>query len=238
MANISSNIIGSGFLAKYFRKHNLFLKQNNLILYVSGVSNSLLKDKKKYNKDFNKVKKIKRTIKKNKFIYISSCAIFDPARNSSRYIKNKVRIEKYIKKNFDNYKIIRLPELVGKSNNKSTLTNFFYNKIKKKQIINIFKNTKRNILDVEDAVKLVIFFLKAKFKTNEINISNIYFYTPLKLVKTFEKLLNIKSEYVLLKKKKIFWKIKNFINKNTLKKNNIKINKDYLNKTIIKYYSK
>ena len=52
-----SNIIGSGFIAKSFKKKNNFFKKNKCILYAAGVSNSKNKDQKLFKKDFLRLKK-------------------------------------------------------------------------------------------------------------------------------------------------------------------------------------
>ena len=39
------SIIGSGFIAKKFKKYKKFLKRNNLVVYAAGVSNSSEKSK-------------------------------------------------------------------------------------------------------------------------------------------------------------------------------------------------
>ena len=130
-----SNIIGSGFIAKSFKKKNYFLRKKNCILYAAGVSNSRSKDKSLFDKDFLRIKNTKNLSKTYKIIYISSCSVVDPSRNKSLYLKKKIENEKYIKKNFKKYLIIRLPEIIGKNKNKNTLVNYFFNKIKKKKIL-------------------------------------------------------------------------------------------------------
>ena len=46
--SIRKNIIGSGFLAKKFKKNLLDYKKYNVAIYASGISNSLEKNKKKF----------------------------------------------------------------------------------------------------------------------------------------------------------------------------------------------
>ena len=145
--------------------------------------------------------------------------------------KNKIKIEKYIRKKVSNYKIIRLPELVGVSKNKDTLTNFLYNNILNSKKFVAYVNSKRNLLDVNDAIKLCFYFLKYSNK-KIINIANPKSCDVLDIILIFKKILEILPIYDPTNIKSNNFKIKNSINKNILKKNKIIINKDYLYKII------
>lgn len=231
------NIVGNGFLGNKFKKYNYFLKKKKLILYAAGVSNSSEKNSYNLKKDFNRLNKfIKNYNKNNKVIYISSCSIFDPNRKNSPYLRNKLKIEKLIKKYCNYYLIIRLPELVGKNKNKNTLTNYFYNKIKNSEPFYLYVNSKRNILDIDDAIKLVLYFLKKETELKYINIANIKSINPKKIIQIMEKIASKKAKIKIIKKKLINWQIKNNVNTYLLKKAKIKIKKDYLSKVLNKYY--
>jgi len=236
MKRIANNIIGSGFLANQFRNHLKLIKKLNICIYASGVSNSLCKDKFELNKDYKKIKEFVKTIGDKKLIYISSCSIFDPNRNKSSYIKNKLKIEKFIKKNFKYYVILRFPEIVGKNNNKNTLLNFLIYNISNSIKFTAFLNAKRNLLDVDDAIKISFFYLKFKKDVKEINIINPKFFYVSSIIKLIEENLSIKAIYLKKKSKFVNWDIKSSINNNILKKTKIKFTNKYLLKIIRKYY--
>ena len=126
--------------------------------------------------------------------------------------------------------IIRLPEIIGNNKNPYTLSNFFYNKINKFEKFILYQGAKRNILDIDDAIKNSIKLIKLKTTKNDVvNLLNYQFYTPFQIVKTFEKILNKKANF----------KIKKIDKKNWFLKNNFKIKTKniYLFKTLKKYYS-
>ena len=87
-------------------------------------------DKKNLEREILKFKDFTQKNKK-KLIYISTYSVNDNSRNNKLYVKNKIKIEKIIKRDNDEYIIIRLPEIIGKTKNLNTLTNFFYNNIVK-----------------------------------------------------------------------------------------------------------
>jgi nucleoside-diphosphate-sugar epimerase len=226
-------IVGSGFIAKNFKKIEKKLIKSKTILYAAGVSDSKINEKKKLTKEFSRIKfYLKNFDNEKKLIYISTFSIFDPLRNKSPYIKNKIKIEKFLKNKNINYLIIRFPEIIGKSKNKKTLINYIHNKIKKGKKFELWKNSLRNIVDIDDAVKISEkIIMTNSFKKTAINLISKYFYSVESIVKILEIRLKKKAKYKYLFFKKIkLSKYKPYYVKNNLKKNL------YLKKIIKKYY--
>jgi nucleoside-diphosphate-sugar epimerase len=236
MKKKTKNIIGSGFLASQFKKYDKIIKKLNVCIYVAGVSNSLCNNQRELDRNFNRIRKFSKSINEKKLIYISTCSIFDPNRRASRYIKNKLKIENFIKKRFYNYTIVRYPELIGTCKNKNTLMNFFFNNILSSTKFSAYVNAKRNLLDVKDALSLTFYFLKKK-KFKEINIANIEYYNVLFIIRNIENILKIPAVYLVKKNIYSNWKIKNHVNNNILRILKIKFNKKYLSKAINKYFT-
>ena len=221
-------VIGNGFIAKKFKKYLKFIKKNNVIVYAAGISNSLERNKNNLNKEINRLKKILDNNKK-KIIYISTYSVNDNSRKKKPYVKNKIKIEKIIKKISKEYLIIRLPEIIGRNKNPKTLTNFFYNNIIANKKFIVHKNVQRNLLDIDDAIKKCIkIIIINKNKNKKINILNKNFYTPLQIVKNFEKILSKKAFYNfnIIKKNKLSLKNNYFVNSS----------KNYLLKILKKHY--
>ena len=135
-----------------------------------------------------------------------------------------------IVKKSKNYLIIRMPEIIGRSKNPYTLTNFFFKKITKNKKFLLFKNSKRNLLEVNDAIKNTIKIIKLyKNKNSIVNLLNKEFYTPLKIVKTFENILNKRANFEISNLKEGKWNLKNNFF--------VLPSKNYLKKTIKIYYT-
>ena len=221
-------IIGSGFIATKFKKYLKFIKKNKVIIYAAGISNSLEINKKNLEREILKFKEFTKK-NKRKLIYISTYSVNDYSRNKKLYVKNKIKIEKIIKKDSDEYLVIRLPEIIGKNKNLHTLSNFFYNKIDNNKPFKVFKNSRRNILDIDDAIKNCIKIIRKNKNRNKIiNLLNKKFNTPMQIVTNLEKILQKKAIYKFSNNKINKWSLKNnyfFHSK-----------KNYLIKTLKKYY--
>jgi|TARA_B100002003_G_C14042137_1_gene502140 nucleoside-diphosphate-sugar epimerase len=231
-------IIGSGFIAKNFENYNDDLERLNICLYAAGISNSQTQDKNLLDKEKNKfIEFLKKFNQKKKLIYISTCSINDPSRNKNPYVLNKLYIEDLVQKNIKNFLIMRLPEVVGKNENKVTLINFLNNKIKNGEKFEIWSKAKRNIIDIDDAILLTINLLENKNLNNTIiNVANPKSYFVTEIVKNFEKLNNVEANYNLVDRGQDNWHLDTNKVLEMSKKIKINFNENYLYKLLKKYY--
>ena len=186
-------IIGSGFIAKNFKKEKHLIKKYNLAIYASGVSNSQSKEKAFFLREKYMLLSYKKKIKSKVLVYFSTCSIYDQSRRNSLYVKHKSLMEQLIKNNFNKYIIVRFPELIGFNSNKKNLINFLYQKIINNFKFSLWDNAKRNIIDIDHAIKIFFYYInkirKYKKINLEINIANPRFYRVQNIVKVIEKLL-------------------------------------------------
>lgn len=231
------NIIGKGFIAKSFFKINKIIKKSNYIIYAAGISNSKTNSKKAL---FKEIKLFKKFTNKNyfkKLVFISTADINNNLKKKDSYIKNKIKIENIIKKRFSNYIILRLPQIIGNSKNKNTLINYFYQNIRKGKYITVYSNIKRNVLDIDDVIKVLkILLFDKKIKKKTLTISNKYSFEPIDLVKIIEKKLNKKAKIQLKKGIKQKWRINNMSSTILFNKANVSFDKNYLLNKINKYF--
>ena len=187
-------IVGNGMIATAFK--NIDYDLSDYILFASGVSNSKCRDFGEFNREFLT---LKNTLDNNKtLIYFSTSSVFDPGLQNSEYVKHKLILEKYIQENFKNYIIYRLPNVIGKTVNPNTMINYFSNAIWSNSTVNIFRNSTRYIIDIDDVIKYV---LLTKGITNSIiNLNfNIKYYV-IDIWKEIEILLNKKGKSILINK--------------------------------------
>ena len=105
-------IIGKGFIANNLKKAKLNFK-DNYVIYAAGISNSKTANKKELDREVNFFKKFQSKLNQSKIIiYISSFSVLDKTLKDDKYVKNKLIIENYLKKNSFKYLIIRLTQVV------------------------------------------------------------------------------------------------------------------------------
>ena len=183
-------ILGNGMIAKALKQYK---KDDTVILFASGVSNSKENDDSEFEREFELLKSLKGSNKK--LIYFSTCSIFDESLFDSKYIIFKLKIEKFIKNNFSKYIIFRLPNITGKTKNKNTSFNYFKNKILKKEIIRIQSDASRYIIDIDDLSKILPMFISSSLY--EKDIINVCFDNKMKaieIVHMIEEILGISTK--------------------------------------------
>ena len=230
-------IFGNGFIASHLKKLNT---KKNIYIYAAGVSNSNNKKNHHYLREISTIKKIIKKIDQNiTFVYISSLSVENKNIQNNKYIKNKLKIEKIVKNNFINYLIIRLPQVVGRSKNKHTLTNSIVHNIKKNKRFLLWKNAKRNILDIKDIIKILNKYFRKDLNVKKtLNIYNPRSSSVIFILKTLGFIL----------KKEVKFKVVDRENKNIILsniKNNTKLpkklytnidNKNYVTSVLKRYY--
>jgi hypothetical protein len=226
-------IVGNGLIASVFLKSEDDYK--DYIIFASGVSSS----KETKFEEFEREKTLlKNVLKKNnnlKLIYFSTI-LSDKIDNC--YYQHKLNVENYIKKNCGNYKIYRIPQILGYSGNNDNLVNYFVNKIKKNEEINLYKNVKRSILDVDDLKKIVDINL-TNSKNETLNISSIEKISVINLCKKIGSILNIKPKIkIIVVTTKLNWNTRNSKKINEIINSLDLVKKNYTNNTLIKYIKK
>jgi|LakMenE18May11ns_1017448.scaffolds.fasta_scaffold9958546_14 nucleoside-diphosphate-sugar epimerase len=226
-------IVGNGLIASVFLKNEENYK--DYIIFASGVSSS---KETKYEEFEREKTLLKNVLKKNndlKLIYFSTI-LSDKIDNP--YYQHKLNIENYIKKNCNNYKIYRIPQILGYSGNNDNLVNYFVNKIKKNEEISLYKNVKRSILDVEDLKNIVDVNIKSP-KNEILNISSIEKISVVNLCKKIGDILNIKPKIkTIIVDTKLDWDTRNSRKINEIINSLDLIKKNYTNNTLIKYIKK
>ncbi|MCC7302166.1 MAG: NAD(P)-dependent oxidoreductase [Bacteroidia bacterium] len=186
-------IIGSGLLAGAFSR---YAQSENVLIFASGVSNSMLRETPAFEREFDLVKECVQ--KPFLFVYFSTTSVLDPEQALSPYVKHKKRIEEYIRSHAGRFLILRLPILVGKTNNPHTLINFLYDAIRSGRHFVLQANACRHLASVEDIAEIGEVLIEDKSVHN--HIINICFDNQTKvteIVRLLEELMNKKGDYAL-----------------------------------------
>ena len=184
-------VVGSGLIARAFHS---FVDDENIIIFASGVSNSLETDEKCFVREKNLINATTKANPNKKLIYFSTCSIDDQTVNSRPYVQHKKSMEDFIAVISNNYIIFRLSNIVGNGGNKNTIFNYLVSSIKENKAVDIWKNASRNLLDVTDLYLAVREVLKEGEIANEVvNLANMRSYKIPEIVIEIEKFLNKKA---------------------------------------------
>ena len=117
-------IVGNGLIASSFKSY--FEDDPSVIIFASGVSNSAELDCEAF---LRERKMLEEALALDKYIcYFSTCSVNDPELLNSPYVAHKKEMEAVVSAAGD-YAIFRLPQVVGKTPNPNTLTNYIYNQV-------------------------------------------------------------------------------------------------------------
>ena len=164
---MNAGIVGSGLIARTLKG----IKPDVPILFfASGVSNSGEKVREHFEREKNLLLCFRGTNKC--LVYFSTCSIFDTSAVASGYISHKLEMEDLVKSNFENNLVLRLPTLVGKTNNPYTFFNYLKNCIECNKALEIQQNAWRYLFDADDLVPALEMILKNKLeKSYSINVA-------------------------------------------------------------------
>lgn len=226
-------IIGNGLIARSFKRYE---SVGNWIIFASGVSNS----KTSTDADFDRERKLLTdTLQANpasRIVYFSTCSITDADLQATAYVRHKISMEALIENSAARYNIFRLSNLAGSSENPHTVLNFFFKHIMEDQRFDLWVNSERNIIDVEDVVKTADHILQNKLYPNQvINIANTHQYPVKYIVQTMEHFCKKKAIYEeKIKGSKLAIDLKEVLP--IYEALNIRFDQNYLPALLAKYY--
>lgn len=190
-------IVGNGMLATAFIE---FIDNPDVIIFASGVSNSLETDKAKFLRETNLLKKYIVEFPDKLLVYFSTCSMYDPVAKFSDYVIHKIAMEDLIKTNCKDYLIFRVSQILGKSNNQ-TLINFLFDNIINGKYFEIWHKSNRNLIALNDVLKLTHLIIKDKLNYNKVyHLATPNFISIQKLVSLIEAIVSKKSNAKILDK--------------------------------------
>ena len=177
--------------------HKIRNKEFDIVI-CAGTSSKIWLSKKKPAEDKRKIKNLidnLKTIKTNKFVLISTSEVYGKKKNcletninlqniDSNYGLNRVMLETFIEKKFQNNFILRLPIVYGKNFSK----NCIYDLIKKHEIDKLNGSDLVQIYNVANLKKHIRFVIKNNI--NKLNISS----KPIKLSLLAKKFFKIRLD--------------------------------------------
>jgi len=227
-------VIGNGLVARSFQHYK---GSAHILIFASGVSNSKTSTAADFKREQDLLTDTLQAHPDKTIVYFSTTSIDDPDLQATSYVKHKLHMETIIAAKAISWHIFRVPNLAGASSNPNTVLNFFFYHIMRQQPFELWKNSERNIIDVEDVIKTVDFIAENKFFSNKVvNIANTGNYPVPFIVKCMETFCHRKGAYTEKEKGSSFT-IDLADIKPVFNQLNIRFTNDYLPALLEKYYS-
>lgn len=191
-------VLGKGLVASGFQQYK---DDASTLIFASGVSNSSETDSNAFSREKDLLHESIIAHQQKIFVYFSTCSIYDPLLKDSLYTMHKLAMETIVKQMHPNYRIFRISNLAGKTDNPHTVLNFFIQHIIANDLFFVWKNASRNIIDIDDAVAICSLIIKNEnFSNSIVNVANPINYPVIEIIKTIEEVLGRKGRYTLIDK--------------------------------------
>jgi UDP-2-acetamido-2,6-beta-L-arabino-hexul-4-ose reductase len=213
-----------------------YQNSNNVLIFASGVANSSESNINHFMREQIKILNAIMDHKDKFLVYFSTCSTEDKDVFQSPYVLHKLKIEQIITSMHAEFLIFRLPQVVGKSTNRTTLVNYLYDNIVNETHFTLWEDAVRYLIDVDDVVKIVSFIIDNKLFCNKIlNVAALR-YSVLDIVRCIEKITDKQAHYDLIERGTPF-EIDLSEIKPVIRDLNLRFDKYYLENTLKKYCS-
>lgn len=139
-------------LAEAFRTR--YEEDESVIIFAAGVSNSSETDEGEFGRE-HELLQANLSGDHARFVYFSSCVVgFGHLTPPSPYVRHKARMEALVLDRPGGF-VFRLPQVVGRTSNPNTLTNYLASHIIDGRDFTIYDGAERNLVDIDDIALIV-----------------------------------------------------------------------------------
>jgi nucleoside-diphosphate-sugar epimerase len=222
-------------LARAFAAH----AQNarSVCIYAAGVSNSGCLDPAEFQRESRRLRSaMEACVDGEILVYFGTCSAYDAATAGTAYVRHKLAMEELVRQR-DAHAIFRFPQLAGTTPNPHTLLNYLYARILRGEKFVAWGHATRNILDVEDAVRIAMDILSNEDpRGRTIDVAAARSVTVREIVETMEEVLGARAVYEVVDKGSDV-PIDIAPIRVALARCGVSFDADYLRRVIAKYYA-
>jgi hypothetical protein len=188
-------IVGNGMVAEAFTPYRL---NPNVKIFAAGISRSSETRISEFERERNLLSSHLESFT-GCLVYFSTCNVHyaDAAQNA--YVRHKLMIEDEIRKKAAEFLIFRLPQLVGRSANPHTLTNYFYHRLIRGERFLLREDATRSLLDVAHAYAICDRLISDRaLRNRSLDVYLPYSVSVIDIVRTLERILGIPARFDLV----------------------------------------
>lgn len=178
------------------RRFSPYRHQDEVIIFASGVSNSRETRSEAFCREKQLIEETLGWISGRLLVYFSTTSLYDPSEQHSLYNQHKVGMEELIRSRARRYLIVRASNVVGSSGNPHTVFNYFWDHIQQGKPFMVWKNTIRNLIDIDDFYEAVEQAITRSACHNQTyTIANPCSISPIQIVEAIEQYTGKKGNY-------------------------------------------
>jgi dolichol-phosphate mannosyltransferase len=227
-------VIGRGVIANRFIDYT---SQSNYLIFAGSVNDSAISSESIIQEEEAAVSTALLASAETIFVYFSSCSISDPDLGQTPYVQHKVRMEKLIQDSAKSFYIFRLPQLLGLSDAKSSVVNYFVDAIYNQKPFKLWQFAQKNLIDIDDVHEIVGEVLRRKIGLNKLtNIASAHQTSVLQLVNDIEGFFGCAANFELVEKGSSYALDVSEIQP-ILRDLNIDFNEGYIKNSLSKYFA-
>lgn len=190
-------IVGKGLLARAFQP--CFGEASDVVVFASGVSNSLETRASEFAREHSLLHEHLAGDAK-RIVYFSSCGVTALENELTPYMRHKQLMESLVLSRSGGL-VLRLPQVVGRTENTHTLTNFLRDRILSGEHFSVWAHAERNLIDVEDVAALGATLAKeTSMDSSTTAVAAERSLLILEIVKIFERVLGKTANYSIVEK--------------------------------------
>jgi UDP-2-acetamido-2,6-beta-L-arabino-hexul-4-ose reductase len=191
-------VVGRGLIARAFMEK--YSADDKVLIFASGVSHSKDLDLAQFAREQTLLLQHLKNHPTKFVVYFGTCSVYDPSEVDSPYVQHKLAMEDLVRERSAGCLICRVSNVVGHTDNKTTIFNFLVNQIDKELPFNLWKNAVRNLIDIDDVSRIVGARVRMAKKSAkyEMNVANPESYPVTRIVEEIEKFSGKKARYHLV----------------------------------------
>ncbi|MGC1550847.1 MAG: hypothetical protein WA777_20180 [Rhodanobacter sp.] len=190
-------IVGKGLLAQAFEPY--FGASADVLVFASGVSNSLETRDDEFAREHAL---LCRSLAGHaqRFVYFGSCGVATAEAELTAYMKHKKRMESLVLAKPGGL-VLRLPQVVGRTENHHTLTNFLHDRVSSGEHFSVWSHAERNLIDIDDIAAIgAALAVEMTGESSAISIAAEKSLPMREIVRIFEHVLGKRANYSLMDK--------------------------------------
>lgn len=182
------------------RAFSAFRDRADIVIFASGVSNSLETDPAAFDRERKLLKRIRAEHDRALLVYFGTCSVDDPERRHTPYVQHKLAMESELAACQGPWLVLRVPLAIGRNPRSRTLAQFLHDQIMRGKPFEVWEGAARFPIDVEDVFRIGSRFINDRAMWSRcINVA-LRPFPVLEFVRIMENIVGRKAIYTLARK--------------------------------------